>query len=249
MKAALLALVLFGAAPPKTEKPPTPRALAAGPAVDVFEVLDISIARGWAAVRIVSHAEGSQPDDEVTGPQCKYPGMKAHPRSGVTLALWNLSERRREQSFDIYPLPWKGQACAKPAQSKAALAEAKKAIADKGLEVERRPKLVGATSRGFELPGPNGPVQVKLASKTDHDEEAMTSSTTYTLSVGDAQLFTTALTVERMGAGHGAITFEEAWVEGSKVVFLYKTTVGNMRMEETTSYAFTPVLDLASLGK
>lgn len=229
-----------------------PLLLTAGPAhfagvgkIDKFEVLDVSLEKGWAALKLVSHSEWG--DDDMGNKKsidCRYPGMQATPLSGVQLALWDLKKGTLGPVFTIYREASAPEECSKPKDNEKALADAKAAIAEKGLDLTKKPKPLPGPP--WEVPVGAKKVTVQATStRVDNEEDGMSATRQVRVKAGKKTLFSQDQTFQLMGAGHLDYGFEGAWAEDGKVVVLLSITSGNMRAEETHAYFFTAIADLS----
>jgi hypothetical protein len=236
-----LSLCLAGYAVAALAVSPPPEGLGAG-TTDRFEVLDLSVAKGFAVIKVVDHYEESFEGD---GPyDCSYAGMSATPHAGVTLALWDLGAGRLAETFVVYAKAADETGCTPFEESQRQLAEAKAAAAGKGLDVARKPKAIRAAGDGsFTLaPGERSVVVTAETGTREAPDDDTTAVAFARLAVGGTALYEVEETYSLMGAGSLSLSFPEGHLDGGKVVFVLKRTESNMQSAASTSWALTPPL-------
>ncbi|MDP2339370.1 MAG: hypothetical protein Q8O67_00315 [Deltaproteobacteria bacterium] len=232
-------LLLLGAAPAKWG-----RSVGQGGTIDKLEILDISIAKGQAAIKVVSHDDGY--GDEAPGSvNCKYGGMEATPKSGVTLATWTLAANSPGQAFDVYRMTSDPAACSSAAASAKNLADAKAKIASVGLDIAKKPALIPFKDGGFALPGGKATVKVVQRNAPDGEGDAgMGAFMTATVTLGGKAIHSVEYSYGLAGAGRATLELVGAWVEGNKVVFVQKASASNMGSPPSYTVTLSPVINL-----
>ena len=245
--APLLALaVLVLAAPVLAEPAP----LALGPIeglLNRFELFDISLAKGFAAYRVTAHGTYADENGPYGSVKCRYPGMKAYPKSGVVIRSWDLGAGKAAQSWTLYAIAERSSECSAKAVNERNLAAANAAITALGLDMTRKPSLVRAR-RGrltLRVGGKKRVVRIRVQPKASQNNEAGTATATVALSIGQRTIFHGSHEYETMGEATCAIKVLGAYVEGEQAVFVLAVTTGDIRLEPTTRIGFTKPISLA----
>lgn len=198
--------------------------------VDSAQVLAVSFKTGWAAVKLVSHAE-AQEGAEGAGPtECNYPGMKDHPTSGVRLMTMSLKDGSVGKVFTVYQVASKKEECA---ADKDALAQAKATFESLGLNIAKPPvSSFGPVTRGGK------------EDLVDDPDDAMAShvDVTATFIAKGRTFYQVAYTYRTVYAGHAGLNVQP-FIDDGKVVFFQVFTESSMRSFEEW-YSFSPVFDL-----
>lgn len=191
------------------------------------EVLDISLSRGWVALRVLTHSNGDSNRAILPSIDCKYPGMKATPAHGVQILLWDLKKQALAQTFTIYEDAVHTDDCSDQQVAEAELAKAKAAVAQKGLVITRKPKGLNGDALTFDV--------VKRGAA---EEETLVG----TVKVG-GKTVSTFEAPSNAEYGFGSLTLENTFTEGTKIVALlsYKFDATTLR---GTTFFFTPILTL-----
>ena len=152
---------------------------------------------------------------------CHYPGMKAHPKSGVTLLLWSFAENKVTKSFEVNRAATSRGQCTRQRDAKRALADAKAEMAVLGLDFSKRPQ----------------PVAHLIESREEKVKEDGREDVRVTHFSHDTAIFT------QLYDTVAGISNASVFVEGTKLVIL-QTSWTNVGKHFFNFYALTPVLEL-----
>ena len=215
--------------------------------LDRFELLDLSVAKGWAAYRVIGHGTYADERGPRTSVKCQYPGMKKHPRSGVVLRSWNLGAGKPGDAWTVYAIAEKAAECSSQETSEKNLTAAKAAIAALGLDFARKPALVRPRKNRLRLTvgDQRAVVRIHVKSVPAGEEGEMKGQTVVRLTLGKRVLYSARQEYSTMGAARCTLRVLGAVVEGKQVVFVLSVTTGDMRLEPTTRLGFTKPISLA----
>lgn len=228
-----------------------PAAVALGPdekQLDRFELLDISVSKGWAAFRVIAHSQtfGEEGGGTQESVKCGYPGMKKFPRSGVVIRSWELAAGKPGKSWTVYRIAEKRSECSDKETNEANLAAAKAATGELGLDLARKPALVEPRKGLLTLQVGEKEVELRIRVKNaSKGDDVWQPRNVLRITLGKRVLFTGKSGYSGEGAGRGTLEVLGAHVEGDKVVFVLKATSGDMRSADTASFGFTKPISLA----
>jgi hypothetical protein len=209
---------------------------------DRFEVLDLNIAGGVAAIKLVYHEPRYDPDlnKEIPEINCNYAGMQAHPTSAVTLAFVELHSGT-VHPFHVYPLAYSPKGCASHEQSAATLAKAKKVFEKVGLNITRKPQPVAAEPDGsFTVKVGGNPVGITAWTVTSVSPSDALGETETGISIAGKPRYIERREFELGYAAHVDLTFPGIWVQDKQAVFVVRTTHSN----KTTAWRLSAPVNL-----
>ncbi len=192
-----------------------------GHEVDAVEVVALSMRAGFAAIRVTQHIDEGDEVERGASIDCHYPGMKAHPKSGVTLLLWSFAENKVTKSFEVNRAATSRGQCTRQRDAKRALADAKAEMAVLGLDFSKRPQ----------------PVAHLIESREEKVKEDGREDVRVTHFSHDTAIFT------QLYDTVAGISNASVFVEGTKLVIL-QTSWTNVGKHFFNFYALTPVLEL-----
>lgn len=197
--------------------------------VDAIEVIALSVNQGVAAIKVTSHLRPTE-DENSQSIDCNYPGMKDHPRSGVSIRVWSWAKRAFTDEFEIYALATNMGECSGAKQSKAQLAAAKAKISSLGMSLDKKPV---AAREVFTT---------RVEAQKTGDEPEGTSNTVWFTAKGK-RFYQIEYSYTPTAGGNASFDVLAAYVEGDSLVIFQHLRQGTLQGNEHW-YSLSPVLKL-----
>ena len=238
----LVVASLAQAAPTFKRLPVDPNGRLTTETVNRLDVLDVAPDKGFAALKVIHEPLDAMGEGL---PNCKYPGMGEFPTSGVRLALWDLEAQRVVEEWVVYAAATRPEECSATPTNEANLAAAKARFLTAGLDIAKKPAPVAPKGGSYDLVIAGNATRVTVAVTASSDEAAGVTTHTQTLAVGGVAFFERTWTNDHGIMWMKHFAFGNAYVMGTKVVFVEDDYTTSMRSNDHR-LGLSPMFDLGS---